>query len=90
MDLSENKKERIANINYVASSVGLIGAISGAIYSYKTGGGFWRGVGYWIVGGVVLGTVASLAALPFKNKILKEADIVVNENKSSGDLTKGF
>lgn len=74
MSLTKNQESRIANINYVASSVGLLGGIAGAIYSYKTGGGFWRGVGYWIIGAVALGTVAALAALPFKNNILAEGD----------------
>src|SRR5258705_8235053 len=82
MELTDNQNERIANINYVAGSVGLIGAIVGVIYSHKTGGGFWRGVGYWILGGVALGTVASLAALPFKNSILKEGDKSSNTDSS--------
>ncbi len=82
MELTENQKTRIDNINYVASSIGLLGAIAGVIYSHKTGGGFWRGVGYWILGGVSLGTVAALATLPFKNNILKEGD---NNTESTGD-----
>jgi len=74
MDLNENKKQRIANINYVVGSIALIGSIGGVIYSHKTGGGFWRGVGYWIVGGLALSLPAKVISLPFENKILKEGD----------------
>lgn len=72
--LTPNQKERIANINYVVGGVALLGAISGVIYAKKTGGGFWRYVGYWIAGSLVTGVPARLVATPFKNKILKDAD----------------
>lgn len=36
-------------------AVGLMGSIGGAYYSNKTGGGLWRGVGYFILGGIVVG-----------------------------------
>lgn len=74
MDLNENQKQRIANINYVVGSIALIGSIGGVIYSHKTGGGFWRGVGYWIVGGLALSLPAKVISLPFENKILKESE----------------
>jgi uncharacterized membrane protein YeaQ/YmgE (transglycosylase-associated protein family) len=41
-------------------AVGLIGSIAGVIYSKKTGGGFLRGVGYFIVGGIVVGLLPRL------------------------------
>ena len=72
--LTPNQKERIANINYVVGGVALLGAISGVMYAKKTGGGFWRYVGYWIAGSLVTGVPARLVATPFKNKILKDAD----------------
>lgn len=90
MELSENQKQRLANINYVVGSVALLGSIGGVIYSHKTGGGFWRGFGYWILGGLILGTPASLISLPFRNKILKESDLLSNNptSKSSDNNDK--
>ncbi len=72
--LTASQIQRIANIQLVQSSVAVLGSIGGLIYAKKTGGGFWRYVGYWIVGGLVAGIPAMLVATPFKNKILKETD----------------
>lgn len=74
MELTENQKQRLANINYVVGSVALLGSIGGVIYSHKTGGGFWRGVGYWILGGLALSLPAKVVSLPFTNKIIKESE----------------
>ncbi len=100
-DLTENQKDRIRNINAIRYSIGTLGAISGAVYANKTGGGFWRYVGYWIVGGLVAGIPAMLITTPFINKILKDADkgesskTVGTKNvdellKSLNQLTMGF
>jgi hypothetical protein len=92
--LTENEKARLNNINYVVGGIGMLGAIGGIIYAKKTGGGFWRYVGYWIAGGLVLGLPARLTALPFKNKILKEADKRLKEttiplDNKTKDVLKG-
>ncbi len=71
--MNENQKSRIANIDLVTASVGLIGAIGGVIYAKRTGGGALRYVGYWILGALALGVPARLVALPFKNKIISES-----------------
>lgn len=71
--METNQQQRIENIKMLGSSVALLGSIAGVVYSHKTGGGFWRGVGYWIIGGVVFGTVAYAATFPTINKILKES-----------------
>ncbi len=73
-NLTENQKQRIQNIDLVVGSVVLLGAIGGVVYAKRTGGGFWRYVGYWIVGSLVAGIPARLVSTPFKNKILKDAD----------------
>lgn len=86
MELTENQKSRLANINYVVGSVALLGSIGGVIYSHKTGGGFWRGVGYWILGGLALSLPAKVISLPFSNKILKEGD--ASNSKTSNDLNE--
>lgn len=71
--LSENQKERIANINYVVGSISFLGSVGGLIYANRTGGKFWRYVGYFILGGMVVGAPAKLVSLPFINKIVKES-----------------
>ncbi len=73
-NLTDNQKERIRNIQAIAASISLVGSIGGVIYAKKTGGGFWRYVGYWILGGLVTGIPAKLITTPFTNKILKEGD----------------
>ena len=72
--LTPNQKARINNIDMITGSIALLGAIGGVMYAKKTGGGFWRYVGYWIVGGLASGIPARLVALPFKNAILKNGD----------------
>lgn len=72
--LNPNQKLRIKNIETIQISAATLGSIAGVIYAGKTGGGFWRYVGYWIAGGVAVGLVSQLVATPFKNKILKEAE----------------
>jgi uncharacterized membrane protein len=72
--LSPTEKARIDNINYVIGGLALVGSILGVIYAKRTGGKFWRYVGYWIAGGVAFGVTSRLIATPFKNKILKEAE----------------
>lgn len=48
--LTENQEQRIKNLESIQWSVTLLGNISGIMYVNKTGGGFWRYVGYTIVG----------------------------------------
>lgn len=72
--LTPNQKARISNINAVQMSVGLIGLVAGIVYAKKTGGGFWRYVGWSFAGSIVAGLPAQLIATPIKNKILREGD----------------
>ena len=52
-------------------AVGLIGSIGGVVYSNKTGGGFWRGVGYWILGGMAIGVLPRIFYFIPKNNEIK-------------------
>jgi len=81
--LTENAQARIQNIYYSVAGLSLLGGIAGVVYSNKTGGGFWRGVGYFLLGDIATGVVARVAVLPFTNKIVKEG-AVKEENISSG------
>lgn len=79
MALNENQSERIRNLQAIQASAGLLGIVIGIIYAKKTGGGFWRYVGYSFAGSIALGLPAMLATTPFKNKILKEGDVVLKD-----------
>ena len=72
-EITENQQQRLTNIDYAVGSIALVGAILGVIYSKRTGGGFWRGVGYWVAGGLIIALPAKLISVPFKNKIIKES-----------------
>jgi hypothetical protein len=71
--LSQNQEARISNINYACAGLSVLGGVAGVIYSNSTGGGFWRGVGYYLLGSFAVGVGTRVIALPFENKILKEA-----------------
>ncbi|MDD5013516.1 MAG: hypothetical protein PHW73_00255 [Atribacterota bacterium] len=85
LNLSESQKERINNLLLIESGAGLTGLILGIIYSSRTGGGFWRGVGYSILGALIFGVPARIITTPFKNKIIKEpVNIPPTPKKSNG------
>lgn len=73
-ELTQNQQFRLDNIQSINYGLSLLGAIAGVTYSKATGGGFWRGVGYWFLGGLTVGLATTIILTPFKNKILKEAD----------------
>lgn len=70
--LTPNQQQRINNIDYVTSSIGALGGVLGVVHSHRTGGGFLRGLGWFILGGLILAVPARIIATPFKNKIIKE------------------
>lgn len=70
--LTDNQKQRIMNIEGIQLSSSILGGILGVIYSHRTGGGSWRGVGYYFLGSISLGLPTMLITTPFKNKIIKE------------------
>lgn len=72
--LTENQKARIRNIQAIQWTVSTLGSIGGVMYAKNTGGGVLRYIGYFILGGMILGLPAMLITTPFTNKILKEAD----------------
>ena len=79
--LTASAEARLLNIQYTVSAIGTLGAIGGIIYANKTGGGFWRYVGYFFLGSIVLSVPAKLVALPFENKIIKDGVVVTEETE---------
>ena len=65
--------------------VGMIGSIAGVVYNVKTGGGFWRGVLFFFVGGFVVGIIPRMAYfIPQTNKV--NGVIKKKENESKNEL----
>lgn len=48
----------------------MAGSIAGWVYASKTGGGFWRYVGWGLVGGFALSIPAYIATMPAEKKAL--------------------
>ena len=60
--------------------VGAVGGVAGIVYANRTGGGFWRYVGYYILGAMVTGTLPRLFYfIPKEN----EVDAMINIKKSA-------
>ena len=60
--------------------VGMVGGIIGVIYNVKSGGGFWRGVGFYFIGGIVVGILPRIFYfVPQTNKI--DAQIKIAQNQ---------
>tara|TARA_R110000787_G_scaffold44415_6_gene109019 strand:- start:23 stop:298 length:276 start_codon:yes stop_codon:yes gene_type:complete len=57
--------------------IGTLGTVSGWVYANKTGGGFWRYVGFGLIGGVAIGAIGYFTLMQKINKI----DIEIKEEK---------
>lgn len=65
----EGKKKSLA---LTQMGVGSLGTIAGWVYANKTGGGFWRYVGFGIMGGAILGMTTYFITSQKTNKINTE------------------
>lgn len=62
----EGKKK---SIQIAQMGIGSIGTISGWVYANKTGGGFWRYVGFGLIGGTVASMVGYFTTMQRINHI---------------------
>ena len=62
----EGKKRSLQITQMGISSVGMVG---GFIYANKSGGGFWRYIGYGFLGSVALGSIGYFTTMQRINKI---------------------
>jgi hypothetical protein len=62
----EGKKRSLQLIQMGISGIGTIG---GWVYANKTGGGFWRYVGFGLLGGIAAGSVGYFTTMQRINKI---------------------
>jgi hypothetical protein len=66
---------KLLNLNMTLWAVSIAGGVAGVVYSNKTGGGFWRGVGWYFVGSIAASAVGAIVAYPIRNKIIDESGI---------------
>tara|TARA_R110001592_G_scaffold321960_4_gene600681 strand:+ start:7401 stop:7643 length:243 start_codon:yes stop_codon:yes gene_type:complete len=62
-DLEELKLKK-AKLQLSQAGIGATGTVLGWIYANKTGGGFWRYIGFGIMSGIALGTVGYFTIAP--------------------------
>jgi len=77
-ELTDVGKQKINNITLIIGGFSILGGIGGVMYSHKTGGGFWRGVGYYFLGSLALGLPLRLALTPSINKVISEETISID------------
>jgi outer membrane lipoprotein SlyB len=67
--------------------IGFAGGVAGLIYANRTGGGFWRYVGYWVVGGIAVGFIPRIAYfVPKTNKV--DAMILTKKTTNTNTINK--
>jgi hypothetical protein len=76
---TESQIARIKQLNALQMGAGLVGLIGGVIYAKRTGGGFWRYVGYSLLGELIVGLPVYAITLPMRNKIIKESESEVKK-----------
>jgi len=64
----------LRSLGYIQAGLGTIGTIGGWVYANKTGGGFWRYVGFGLLGGVAIGVIGYFTTMQKANKIVTEID----------------
>jgi hypothetical protein len=71
--------ERIKQIEHkllvllmVRAGISGLGTIGGWVYANKTGGGFWRYIGFGLMGGIAFGTISFIATIPSYSKLDEE------------------
>jgi len=62
----EGKKKSLA---LTQMGIGTLGTVAGWVYAGKTGGGFWRYVGFGFLGGIAAGSVGYFTTVQRINKI---------------------
>jgi len=73
----EGKKKSLA---LTQMGIGTLGTVSGWVYANRTGGGFWRYVGFGFLGGIAAGSVGYFTTIQRINKINTVIEKKKNKN----------
>jgi len=77
----EGKKK---SLQIAQMGIGSIGTISGWVYANKTGGGFWRYVGFGFIGGAVasmVGYFTTMQRVNYIDTLIKTKQVNINNLK---------
>jgi hypothetical protein len=78
----EGKKK---SLRLAQAGIGTLGTVAGWVYANKTGGGFWRYVGFGFAGGVALGAIGYFTLMQRVNKI--DTAIKLKESNQTANLS---
>ena len=77
-------KSKKAKLQLLQAGIGAVGTISGWVYANKTGGGFWRYLGFGFMGGIALGSIGYFTVAPK----LVDVQLQLDEQMKLRDLTQ--
>ena len=76
----EGKKK---SIMLKQAGVGALGTISGWIYANRTGGGFWRYLGFGFMGGAIVGVTSYFIS----SQKINDINTIIEQKKASASLS---
>jgi hypothetical protein len=78
-------KKKNRNVNLIQGGLAVGGSILGLVYAFKKNKKFWGKVGYWILGGIVVGVPTSIGARLINSdrnaELLKIQNYLENQKK---------
>lgn len=77
----EGKKK---SIMLKQAGVGALGTISGWIYANRTGGGFWRYLGFGFMGGAIVGVTSYFIS----SQKINDINTIIEQKKASASLNE--
>lgn len=77
-------KRKNTNIWYIQSGVAFAGSVAGLMYAFKTDKSFWGKLGYWILGGIIVGVPSGVIAHLMNSK--RNAEIAKLEGEESSNF----
>jgi hypothetical protein len=70
----EKLERKNQNVYLAGAGISLLGSVGGVIYASKTGKSFWGKVGWWFLGGIIVGVPAGITVRAINNKRLNQID----------------
>ena len=79
-------KSKSRKINYIQGGLAFAGSVGGLVYAFKKNKSFWGKVGFWILGGLIVGVPTSVVANVINNSRNAEIEKLENEKKDIDNL----
>jgi len=71
---TEQLRAKKRSLYYTQMGAGAIGMVAGFVYADRTGGGFWRYVGFGLMGSISIGAIGYFNVMPKMRAIEAERD----------------